>query len=82
MLGGEGSVTAGEGSKRLGRIEVPKEREKSMHIQELARRLEAKVDDGADVEITGVATIEDAEEGEVTFLSNPRYARLLNAGPS
>jgi UDP-3-O-[3-hydroxymyristoyl] glucosamine N-acyltransferase len=50
-----------------------------MHIQELARRLGGVVDAAADVEISGVATIEEARAGEVTFLSNPRYAGRLAA---
>jgi UDP-3-O-[3-hydroxymyristoyl] glucosamine N-acyltransferase len=50
-----------------------------MHIQELARRLGAAVDPGADLEVTGVSTIEEARPGEVTFLANPRYAGRLAA---
>jgi len=48
-----------------------------MHIQELATRLGATVDPGVDLEIRGVATLEDAGEGEVSFLANPRYERHL-----
>ena len=48
-----------------------------MHIQELAKRLGANVDPAADVEITRVATIEDAGPGDVTFLANPRYTGKL-----
>lgn len=48
-----------------------------MHIQELAKRLEAQVDPEADLEITGIATIEEAGEGHVTFLSNERYEKFM-----
>lgn len=48
-----------------------------MHIQELARRLEASVDPDSDVEIEGVATIEDAGPTDLTFLANDRYAAAL-----
>ncbi|MHC5011961.1 MAG: UDP-3-O-(3-hydroxymyristoyl)glucosamine N-acyltransferase, partial [Planctomycetota bacterium] len=54
-----------------------------MHIQELAKQLGAAVDPAADVDLTGVATIEEAGPGDVTFLANPRYAgrlRTCNAG--
>ncbi len=33
-------------------------------------------DDG--VEISGVAKIEEAQEGEITFLANPKYTKFLN----
>ncbi len=48
-----------------------------MHIQELARRLQAEVEPGLDLEIQGVAPMEAAGSQEVTFLSNPRYISKL-----
>ena len=48
-----------------------------MKLGELAARLGCKLEGDEDVEIHGVAGIEDAQAGEVTFLSNPRYAREL-----
>lgn len=48
-----------------------------MHVQELAKRLGASVDAALDVEIRGVAPMDEAGPGEVTFLSNPSYARRL-----
>ena len=45
-----------------------------MHVQELARRLGATVDPGVDLEIDGVGPIEDAAPGQLTFLSNAKYA--------
>lgn len=46
-----------------------------MKLQEIAERLGAKLDPGgAQVEITGVAPIEVAGPGEITFVADPRYA--------
>ena len=44
-----------------------------MKLSEIAQRLEARLD-GADCDITGVAGIEEAHEGQITFVSNPKYA--------
>jgi UDP-3-O-[3-hydroxymyristoyl] glucosamine N-acyltransferase len=54
-----------------------------MHVQELARRLGASVDPDADLDVRGVATIEEAGPEHVTFVSNPKYvarARETRAG--
>ncbi|MFM8978991.1 MAG: UDP-3-O-(3-hydroxymyristoyl)glucosamine N-acyltransferase [Planctomycetia bacterium] len=48
-----------------------------MRIQDLAQRLGATVDPHLELEITGVAPMEEAGPGEVTFLANPAYARKL-----
>ncbi len=48
-----------------------------MHVQELARALGAEADPSLDFEISGVATIEEATAGQVTFLANPRYEKHL-----
>ncbi|MBV9406935.1 MAG: UDP-3-O-(3-hydroxymyristoyl)glucosamine N-acyltransferase [Acidobacteriaceae bacterium] len=45
-----------------------------MTLRQLAERLGCDVAGNADVEITGVATIESAQPGEVTFLANTKYA--------
>jgi UDP-3-O-[3-hydroxymyristoyl] glucosamine N-acyltransferase len=48
-----------------------------MQLSELARRIEAQlVGDGA-VEVTAAATLEDARPGQVSFLTNPKYAAQL-----
>ncbi|HVZ17286.1 MAG TPA: UDP-3-O-(3-hydroxymyristoyl)glucosamine N-acyltransferase [Terriglobales bacterium] len=44
-----------------------------MKLSEIAQRLETRLD-GADCEISGVAGIEEAREGQITFVSNPKYA--------
>jgi UDP-3-O-[3-hydroxymyristoyl] glucosamine N-acyltransferase len=43
-----------------------------MKLSELAEKTGARVE-GEDVEITGAAGLDEAREGHVTFLSNPRY---------
>jgi UDP-3-O-[3-hydroxymyristoyl] glucosamine N-acyltransferase len=48
-----------------------------MKLQELAQKLECRLEGKGDVEITGVTGIENARPGQVTFLSNKRYVPLL-----
>src|ERR1700757_1558765 len=48
-----------------------------MKLQELAQRLECLLEGEPNVEIHGVAGVEQAGPGEVTFLSNRRYAPNL-----
>jgi len=48
-----------------------------MKLQELAQRLECRLEGGGETEVHGVAGIEHAEVGEVTFLANRRYAPNL-----
>lgn len=45
-----------------------------MKLRELAAHLGATLHGDGDVEITGVAGIEEATPAQVTFVSNPRYA--------
>lgn len=46
-----------------------------MKLREIAAKLGATLEDGdPEVEVTGVAPIESAEAGAVTFIANPRYA--------
>ena len=46
-----------------------------MKLAELAERLGCRLVGDGEVEIRGVAGVEDAEAGYITFLSNPRYAK-------
>lgn len=48
-----------------------------MKLSKLAERIAGALE-GEDVEITGINTITDARHGEITFLSNPRYAKFVN----
>lgn len=48
-----------------------------MKLAELADRIGCRLEGDGDVEITGVAGIERAGPGEVTFLANPRYLPAL-----
>src|SRR5437762_1089694 len=46
-----------------------------MKLADIASTLNARVENGSpDLEITGVAGIEDAGAGQITFLANPKYA--------
>src|SRR2546428_6148139 len=44
-----------------------------MKLGEIARKLNCKLEGDAQTEIHGVAGIESAKAGELTFVSNPRY---------
>ena len=48
----------------------------SMKLQDIAATLGAELRGDGSTEITGVAGIESAGPGEVTFVANPRYAAL------
>jgi UDP-3-O-[3-hydroxymyristoyl] glucosamine N-acyltransferase len=48
-----------------------------MHVQDLARRLGAVADPSLDVEIDGVAPMDEAGASQVTFFNNPTYVRTL-----
>jgi UDP-3-O-[3-hydroxymyristoyl] glucosamine N-acyltransferase len=48
-----------------------------MKLSEVAKKLECRLESGPDVEIHGVAGIEHAAPGQITFLANRRYFPLL-----
>ncbi len=48
-----------------------------MKLGEIAERLNCRLEGDPGVEITGVAGIEAAQAGQLTFLSNPRYRRAV-----
>jgi UDP-3-O-[3-hydroxymyristoyl] glucosamine N-acyltransferase len=45
-----------------------------MKLREIAARLECELDGDGEIEITGVAGMERAGPGDLTFLANPKYA--------
>jgi UDP-3-O-[3-hydroxymyristoyl] glucosamine N-acyltransferase len=45
-----------------------------MKLREIARTLGCELSGDGEIEITGVAGMEQAQPGELTFLSNPKYA--------
>jgi UDP-3-O-[3-hydroxymyristoyl] glucosamine N-acyltransferase len=45
-----------------------------MKLTDIAAVLNARLEGSSDIEITGVAGIEEAEAGHITFVSNPKYA--------
>ena len=48
-----------------------------MKLSELAQRLSCRLEGPPDLEISGVAGLEHAEPGQVTFLANRKYSALL-----
>ena len=48
-----------------------------MKLGELAARLECKLEGAPDLEISGVAGMDEAQAGQITFLSNPKYRSKL-----
>lgn len=47
-----------------------------MKLKELAKKLNCELDGDGEIEISGVAGIEEAEAHQITFISNPKYMRL------
>lgn len=60
-----------EGIRRTG------DEERAMKLGEIAARLGCKLEGPEDLEITGVAGMDEATPTELTFLANPKYARKL-----
>ena len=51
-----------------------------MKLSQLADQIEARVENGPpDTEITGVAGIEEAQPGNITFVANPKYAAAAHS---
>src|SRR5712692_6387573 len=51
--------------------------EETMKLAEIAERLGCTVEGDGNIEISGVAGIDHAGRGQLTFLSNPRYRKLV-----
>jgi UDP-3-O-[3-hydroxymyristoyl] glucosamine N-acyltransferase len=47
----------------------------TMKLQELATALGVRLENGADLDIQGVASIEEAGPGQITFVANAKYAK-------
>lgn len=48
-----------------------------MKLRDVAQQLDCEFRGDGDLELTGVASIEKAASGELTFISDPRYAQFL-----
>src|SRR2546422_7035487 len=48
-----------------------------MKLAEIAQKLGCRIEGNAELEITGVAGLENAQPGQLTFLSNPKYRALV-----
>jgi UDP-3-O-[3-hydroxymyristoyl] glucosamine N-acyltransferase len=52
-------------------------RAQTMQLRELAERLGCRLEGDGALEISRVASLEDADEGDIAFFANPRYAPAL-----
>lgn len=50
-----------------------------MRLADIARELGVELDGDGDVEIRGVAAIDEAGEGDLSFVASPRYRRFVDA---
>ena len=50
-----------------------------MKLREVAERLECRLEGDGELDIAGVAGIDDAGPGDLTFLANPKYEKRLAA---
>lgn len=50
-----------------------------MTVQELAQFVNGEITGGGEIEISHLAKIEEADTGDITFLSNPKYAKYLTS---
>ena len=48
-----------------------------MKLTDIAARLECRLEGDPEIEIRGVAAIDDAQPGQLTFFTNPKYAAAL-----
>lgn len=48
-----------------------------MKLRELAERLSCRLDGDGEIDITGVAGLSDARPGDLTFLANAKYEKLV-----
>jgi UDP-3-O-[3-hydroxymyristoyl] glucosamine N-acyltransferase len=46
-------------------------------LRDLAERLECRLEGDGDLEVTGVSGIQHAQPGDVTFVANPKYEKVL-----
>lgn len=50
----------------------------TFHLAEIAAMVGAVIDGDENVIISGLAKIEEAQEGQLTFISNPKYEKYIN----
>jgi UDP-3-O-[3-hydroxymyristoyl] glucosamine N-acyltransferase len=50
-----------------------------LKLSDIAARLECRLEGDPDLDIRGVAALDDAQPGELTFFTNPKYAAALRA---
>jgi len=50
-----------------------------MRLDELAKKIGAEIVGDGSIEVTSTSTLEDAQLGQVAFLSNPKYQKQLES---
>src|SRR5688572_37889 len=53
--------------------------ERRMTLEELAKYIGAEVIGDKNLDVSSVATLEDAKPGQLSFVANPKYARLVES---
>ena len=53
-----------------------------MKLSKLAERIEGALEGDGDWEITGIAGLDEAGDGDITFLTNPKFAAVLEKSPA
>ena len=66
-------AVAESSAPRTPRELLPAHRGVDVKLQEIADRLGCRLEGDGAIEITGVATLEDAQPGQLTFFANPKY---------
>ena len=53
-------------------------KKKQFSIKYISEYIDASIDGDVDLEINKISTIEDAENGSITFLANSKYNKLID----
>jgi len=53
-----------------------------MKLSELAERIDGTLEGDENVEITGIAGLDETNPGDITFMTNPKYAAILEKSPA
>ena len=51
----------------------------TIRLSDLAQQLDAELHGDGDIAITGVASMQSAKAGQITFMVNPKYREQLAA---
>jgi UDP-3-O-[3-hydroxymyristoyl] glucosamine N-acyltransferase len=51
----------------------------NVNLTQIAQWIDAKIEGNEDIEITGLAKIEEAQSGHLSFIANPKYAKYIES---